>query len=584
MKTTSRKFACRPRTRGFAAALGCVVAFLYAAPLVAQDDAANGASPAMREYAAALVRSLPEKPAVLLSDDAARASAVTEALGSATNKHLVVETALLASPAYHESMRQKHGGRWPALTLQGGHTALTPQQMVSFLSELGRANELFYLHPSFGFFFETYYLEPRGLVYALKPYPANATEAPVPGAALLAQQATTWSGLKSTFQRIRATLAAQPASGRGNATGTEYVAQCYSRALNWWGVELQRARKFEEASAIFAEALALNPDNVAALINREANTLWRQNRQRLKQLAPDQEAKLKLYRGMEELLAICGPVDSPEFSIELAQVFARGGLYRQASHCVQRALFYAPGQTEYELTLANVELLGGQAARARKLVQEARRRAKDAAAPLRIEMDRIEALALSSQDDFTAGEKILAGTVRQFPKEDASYGALNQFYAAEAGRLNQRGDTGAAGRVLTNGLKVIADQVAVDPKNTAALFQQGVLFMMSSNFSGAVSSFTQVLEVQKDHGAALLNRAIAHLRGNKLEDAERDYKALLERFKNDFRVYYGLGEIAYQRKDWRAAAENYEQYLRYAPPNSAEANVIRQRLEEVKAK
>jgi predicted negative regulator of RcsB-dependent stress response len=45
-----------------------------------------------------------------------------------------------------------------------------------------------------------------------------------------------------------------------------------------------------------------------------------------------------------------------------------------------------------------------------------------------------------------------------------------------------------------------------------------------------------------------------------------------------------LGEIAYQKQDWKAARDHYQQYLRYAPPDAAEAQVIRKRLDEVKKK
>ena len=41
----------------------------------------------------------------------------------------------------------------------------------------------------------------------------------------------------------------------------------YSRSLDFWGVELQRAGELDEAAAHFDTALKLNPDNVVAQIN-----------------------------------------------------------------------------------------------------------------------------------------------------------------------------------------------------------------------------------------------------------------------------------------------------------------------------
>ena len=70
-----------------------------------------------------------------------------------------------------------------------------------------------------------------------------------------------------------------------------------------------------------------------------------------------------------------------------------------------------------------------------------------------------------------------------------------------------------------------------------------------------------------------------------LDAAKKDYDELLKRYTTtNFKVYYGLGEIAYQKKEWRAARDYYKEYLRYAPPALPEVNTIRARYEEVKKK
>ena len=45
----------------------------------------------------------------------------------------------------------------------------------------------------------------------------------------------------------------------------------YSRSLDFWGVELQRAGELEKAADCFDDALKLNPDNVVAQINLDFN-------------------------------------------------------------------------------------------------------------------------------------------------------------------------------------------------------------------------------------------------------------------------------------------------------------------------
>ena len=54
----------------------------------------------------------------------------------------------------------------------------TPFGPVDF--PLAQTNSIYYLHPSFGYYFEFFYPEPHGLVYKLNPYPTNALFAPLP--------------------------------------------------------------------------------------------------------------------------------------------------------------------------------------------------------------------------------------------------------------------------------------------------------------------------------------------------------------------------------------------------------------------
>src|SRR5688572_12951059 len=75
-------------------------------------------APALHDYATALALSLPEKPALVLSDDALRLYAVAAVLGrDAVDKHILVDTTELPKPAYQAHLRQRYGDRWPKLEL-----------------------------------------------------------------------------------------------------------------------------------------------------------------------------------------------------------------------------------------------------------------------------------------------------------------------------------------------------------------------------------------------------------------------------------------------------------------------------------
>src|SRR5204863_8116736 len=113
---------------------------------------------------------------------------------------------------------------------------------------------------------------------------------------------------------LKATVAALPSGPALPASrSSTYAAACYSLALDWWGVELQRAVRFDEAAKYFDEAVALNPDNASALINQEANAAWRTNGKPLAKISKRLEEKFQLNLGINDLLSSCGPVDHPDF-------------------------------------------------------------------------------------------------------------------------------------------------------------------------------------------------------------------------------------------------------------------------------
>ena len=545
-------------------------------------------SPALHDYANALANSLPEKPSAILSDDPVKLQAVSLRLGSEGQaKHLLFDTAALPDPAYHRFLQSRYGDRVPKLKLEAGNARFTSAQVVQFLTDVSRKFELTYLHPSFGHFFETFYAEPYNMVYALKPYAANTTEAPLPDAAVITRQNTAWNAVSAgPLKELKATLAALPTDPKKRYEFSPvFIAAYYSRALNCWGVDLQRAGRFDLATQFFNEALALNPDNAAALINRDANALWRKDHKRLTAFSKEAEEKLKYYPGVNALLGACGPVDQPEFSLEVASTFLQAGQYRQAGQLINRALAYAPDDLIFQTAMANVEMQSGDADRALARLNTIRPKVQSADPALQIEAARIES---SSQfyikNNFAAAKAVLEKIERRFPEEEAAYNVLSQLHIAQADRLRGASNAAAASVEMTNAIRVVQRQIQVQPKNASAYFNQGNFYFYMGDFDHAISSFTKVLELQKDHSGALLNRAIANLQSKKLNDAKRDYTELLRRFTTtNFRVYYGLAEIAYQQQDWRAAKDYYQQYLLYAPANE-ESKTVRARLEEVKKK
>ncbi len=547
-------------------------------------------SRAFHNYSEALMKSLPEKPSVLMSDDALRLHAVRAQLGaSAASKHILIDTGALPDPAYQRFLRQRYGDRLPKLRLKPGATHPTQLSLVQFVAELGRTHELVYLHPSFGYYFETFYAEPSKLVYLLKPYAPDMTDPPVVTGELMVQQAAFWNALATgPFQELKSDLARLPSDSRKQQdSDPSFVGSYYSRALNHWGFDLQRAGRFEEAAPVFEQAIALNPENVAALINREMNSSWRKDRTRLVKLSKETEEKLGHYRaGLTYILGVCGPIDEASFALEVANMFANGNLFRQAGQLLRRSLYYSPDEVYFQAALANLEVLSLQPDRALALLQAVRSRPQlqTNAPAVQVEVARVESLAHFAKGDFQQAEQVLTQSLSRFPAVDAAYDNLWRLYVGQAERLRHTNTADAAG-IMTNALRVVDRQLRLQPKNAAAWFNHGNLCIFINDYEQAIQSFTTVLRLQKDHSAALLNRAIANLRSQKLEAAQKDYVAMLKLTTTSFQVYYGLGDIAYQQKNWKEARSRYEQYLRYAGSADAqERELVRQRLDELKKK
>ena len=100
---------------------------------------------------------------------------------------------------------------------------VSPLQLVILLTTLAKTNELYYLHPSFGYYFEQFYLEPHGLVYRLKTLPGDTLLPPLPDNDEIDENEAFWARAEmQAFQPIERALAAprpeeSPILGRTNA-------------------------------------------------------------------------------------------------------------------------------------------------------------------------------------------------------------------------------------------------------------------------------------------------------------------------------------------------------------------------------
>jgi tetratricopeptide (TPR) repeat protein len=589
--------------------------------------------PIFEQFAKATAEGLPEEGAVVLSDDPMRLFFLQASQGRLGRKtsNLLIETTSLPFRNYHKFLQARHPELQEMFPLQEVlRDRIDDVSLLQLMIKLDQSRTLYYLHPSYGYYFEVFHPQPRGLVYELKRYPDQQIEAPPPDDEVIARNNAFWNQLKASLDPL-------PAVARGNSQ-VKHLSSYYSKALNYWGTELQKQNRLPEAQAMFAEALRLNRDNAVAEVNQRFNLTLQKGKVEPVQMDAALSKRLEQYRSLEGALNINGPFDELAFNFRMGQIFARAGNLRQGAQNFLRVLEFKPNDVPTQIALIRTYIDLRQPQRALELIDHLREPAQ--AVHLNItnqfELLTLETIAYVSSDQSDTAEKILLAALEGSPRDENSLRLLSQFYVMTGNTTNalaaidrqlqiNPGDAftqlnkaalfvqdeqfDKAHAVLDDILKrqpanipallyksdihiilkeheqalAILDRVLKhDPKNITALIKIGGMHITRKQYKESLDPLTEALRIQPQNGVALFNRAIAHLQSDNLSAAQRDYEMLLPLTPRSFPVYYGLGEIAYRKKDYGKAIEHYELYLKFAPADSSETKMIRERLADLK--
>ena len=149
----------------------------------------------IRSYTSLIEEKLPRAGGYMLSDNPQQLALVQSALlrDGRARDFVPLETESLVLPAYHRYLRQKYPQRWPEVVSATQTNVLNPLGLVQLLAMLARTNEFYYLHPSFGYYFEQFYLEPHGMVYRMMTLSAETLLPPLPDKKLIAENETFWT-------------------------------------------------------------------------------------------------------------------------------------------------------------------------------------------------------------------------------------------------------------------------------------------------------------------------------------------------------------------------------------------------------
>jgi len=543
----------------------------------------------LSRYASLLEKNLPPGGGYLLSDDPQHLFLVQAALvrDGRAKAFVPLDTRSLVVPAYHRYLHERFPQKWPYTIVDAEMTNnVGPVHLIGLLTMLAATNELYYLHPSFGYYFEQFYLEPHGLVYRLKLLPRDTLLPPPMDQALFAENEAFWSRVEDeAFPAIeREITSADPDAPK--TLGQRLLARLhvkrepnpnavvagnfYSRDLDFWGVQSQRAGALKSAATCFELAQKLDPNNVVAQINLQCNQDLRAGRAvpvDPSKVTRDQFGK---YHDWSEVVSANGPFDEPSFCFREGVLMAKGnGLFRQAVLPLARVRELDPDYLPARLLLAQIYVLSRLPDRALAELHEPLTQPKKFSLTDSNSMpiDVLAAGAYFQKTNFTQGARLLESEINRHPDNGDLQTLTMQTFITYG--------------LFTNALAVIDRKLKMAPEDLTGLFGKGYVCIQLHDYDDAIAALTRLLAIQTNNADARFNRALAYLDSGKLDAARADYRRLQQTYTNSFPVAFGLGEIAWREHETNEAIRNYRIYLANANTNTAEATNVILRLHEL---
>ncbi len=546
---------------------------------------ANG--PMLKNYATMLTEHLPTN-AVVLSDNTGSlmlAQTFLARSGKADN-YLFLDTRALKSPGYYRFQTRHNPDQWPRIfTNINDNAVLSDINLVNLMRTLSENHPVYYLQPSFGYYFEFFYSVPHGMANELKLYPSSNVISPPPlSDAIIAENESFWKEHDAEIRDLLPVLSPTPAGKLSfRQKWMEFlhipfeknfdaiqIASVYSRAQNVWGVEAQRADRLEAAGKHFEESLQLLPENIVARANADFNQKLRKGAKTTAEDPTEFENRFGNFDGWEQTLNLNGTFDEPTGCLAQGIVFARGRLGRQAAQNFERALVLAPESLLARLWLSRVYVILNLPERAFPLVDQLRARTNAfAAAAINVaDVFQVELAASYVAKDPEKVQRMIKTALSRRPSDPAilEIAARVSAYYQDYARA----------------LPVVEKQLELQPDNVNFLISKAFAQMQLTNFADAVIPLSRAISLQPTNAAALYCRAVSYFETGKLGESQRDYEALQKVNPNSFPAYHGLGEIAFRKKDTNAAIKYFELDLKAAPPGSSELEFATNRLKSLK--
>jgi tetratricopeptide (TPR) repeat protein len=354
------------------------------------------------------------------------------------------------------------------------------------------------------------------------------------------------------------------------------IGRYYSLALNYWGAQMQRSGNLNEAAAHFQRAVELHPNNVVAQVNSEFNRNLQAGKKASVRVSKSVQDEFGKYRTWDAVMRENGPFDEPSLCYQQGRVFFEGANYFQAAHEFLRVGELDPENLSARLNLIEACLLRHRVDEALAQIADihAHEQALGLSSTNQTELLVAETAARLSRKDLSGAEKAVSTAVARFPDNTDILGAATKVYMDF--------------HYFSNALETIDLHLKLSPDNPGVLFNRGCACLQVNAFDQAIDSLTRVINMGTNNPTdlyelALFVRARAYLGTEKLDAAQADFESIKTAHPAAFQPYFGLGEVAYHRKDTNAALQNYQLALANTPTNSADANTIISRMRDLRA-
>ncbi len=502
------------------------------------------------EFGVLAAKSLPAGGGVVLSDFPDKLAVFQAGLARChkTSEWLAVNTRQLPAVEYRAQLERCRPAGW--LTDLNRHP-LSQVEIARLLEQVARTNRLFYLHPSYGVFFEEFYLAPTGSIYEMKRRGSDPLAVPPMTDGVLAANESFWTGIwtrdlaalatpprhrPTFFQKQLARLALTPAP----ETQDRLKAAWFSLALDDWGVRLQQAGHLAEARVRLLQAVQLNTNNIPAHFNLVCNTnLATTNNMDLSAVSKMTSELEKLDR-LNGFVNAGGPFDEPTFVFLRGTSFLDQELLVQAAEQLERARTLVPGSLAPELALAEIYNRLHMVARSRPLINHLR--LETAKTPenrsLDLNVAMVDAYAWLQQTNLANAREVLQALVERHPKDPQINNRVLAAYIAF-------GDT-------SNALQVADAQLSQDPNDADTLNNKAMILLQSGHAAEAMPLLDHALTLT-NLPTARVNRAYASLANTNFALAQSDLRQLEKEGDTSPMVSFGLATVAQHNRDTNQA-------------------------------